>query len=264
MKKKLQNKTTAKTNIAQSSIEKIYAYEIHNPNGMSLIVAPQNRLWMDNSDKRFAYRCLPLLMANTAGWLIKNPIKFSAWWKGGTKKEDLVVEFADGRNDDRVVSHFGSGVLTFKMPYLFRTPNNVNLWVKGPTNLPKDGIQALEGVVETDWAIATFTMNWIFTRPNHLVSFDENDPICMIIPVKRGLAEGLMAVQSPLSANQSLQTEFNLWQQKREKFLEMLSRQVPETVRQGWEKDYFKGVSSEGKTISGHQTHINLKNFQKE
>jgi hypothetical protein len=242
----------------------IYAYELHNPNGMSLGVAPVNRSWMDDSDKRFAYRCLPLVMANTAGWLIKNPIKFSVWWKGGKKKDDLIVEFPDGRNDDRVVSHFGSGVLTFKLPYLFRTPKNINLWVKGPSNSPKDGIQALEGIVESDWSASTFTMNWILTRSNHLVSFDEGESICMVIPVTRGLAESLMPIQCPISTNPSLQTEFNLWQQKREKFLEMLNKQVPEVVRQGWEKDYFKGINPGGTAVLEHQTQMNLKDFKKQ
>ena len=46
-------------------------------------------------------------------------------------------------------SHFGEAVLTFSLPYLFRTPRGVNLWVKGPSNWIKDGIQPLEGIVET-------------------------------------------------------------------------------------------------------------------
>jgi hypothetical protein len=265
MEKKLKDKIrpdATSGGIQEQEEKRIYAYEVQNPNRMLLATAPLNRAWMDDSDQRFAYRCLPMLMANTAGWLIKNPVKFSVWWKGGNKKENLIVEFADGHKDDRIASHFGSGVLTFKLPYLFKTPQNINLWVKGPSNWPKDGIQALEGIVESDWSASTFTMNWILTRPNHLVSFDEGDPICMIIPVMRGLAESLMPVQNPISTNQPFQAEYNLWQQKREKFLEALARQAPEAVRQGWEKDYFKGANPGGKAALEHQTQINLKDFK--
>ena len=30
--------------------------------------APVDRHWMEESDRRFAYRCLPLNIANTHGW----------------------------------------------------------------------------------------------------------------------------------------------------------------------------------------------------
>jgi Family of unknown function (DUF6065) len=43
---------------------------------------------------------------------------------------------------------------------VFRTPPGCNLYVRGPANSPKDGIAALEGIIETDWSEATFTMNW--------------------------------------------------------------------------------------------------------
>jgi len=45
-----------------------------------------------------------------------------------------------------------------------RTPAGVNLWVKGPANMVKNGVQALEGMVETDWTAASLTMNWKLTR----------------------------------------------------------------------------------------------------
>ena len=55
----------------------------------------------------------------------------------------------------------------------------------------KDGIQALEGVIETDWATSTFTMNWKLTRQCEWVSFKKGEPFCMLVPVPRGLSEQL-------------------------------------------------------------------------
>src|SRR5205807_231232 len=101
--------------------------------------------------------------------------------------------------DDRIKSHFGAGVVTFTIPYLFRTPKGVNLWVKGPTNYFKDGAAPLEGVVETDWAVSSFTMNWKLTRPGLPVRFARGEPICMIVPVPRGLAEELDPHQAPIA-----------------------------------------------------------------
>ena len=44
--------------------------------------ASADRGWMDETDERHAYRCLPLSIANAAGWEILNPVAFSAIWNG--------------------------------------------------------------------------------------------------------------------------------------------------------------------------------------
>jgi hypothetical protein len=94
--------------------------------GMPLVPAPAARDWMDTSAQRFAYRCLPLVMANQSGWLIQNPTSFTASWNGGMGREDVIIEF-DVTADPRILSNFGCGVLTFSLPYLFRTPHGINL-----------------------------------------------------------------------------------------------------------------------------------------
>ncbi len=80
------------------------------------------------------------------------------------------------------VSHFGHGILTWRLPFLFRTPVDTDLLMRGPANSPKDGIAPLEGMIETDWSPATATMNWQITRPDHVVRFVADEPIAMIVP----------------------------------------------------------------------------------
>jgi hypothetical protein len=55
--------------------------------------------------------------------------------------------------------------------------------------MPKDGIAALEGLLETDWTVATFAMNWKFTRPGHAMRFEAGEPIAMIVAMRRGELE---------------------------------------------------------------------------
>jgi hypothetical protein len=43
-----------------------------------------------------------------------------------------------GEVSPSAISHFGSGILTWNVPYLFRTPPGYNLLVRGPANWPKD------------------------------------------------------------------------------------------------------------------------------
>src|SRR5580700_6265644 len=74
--------------------------------------ARPERDWMDMSTERFAYRCIPLSIANSTGWEIALPFAFEAAWYGG--EEDNAIQFrsSDIRVQHFVTSHFGHGVIT--------------------------------------------------------------------------------------------------------------------------------------------------------
>jgi len=44
------------------------------------------RQWMDETSDRYAYRCLPLTMANSTGWDILCPFTLDIEWTGGAGK----------------------------------------------------------------------------------------------------------------------------------------------------------------------------------
>lgn len=239
------------------------AYRINNPPNMGLVKAPIERDWMDATSQRFAYRCLPLNIANQMGWFLTCPCSFELYWYGGPDRSDIQLRFLDFA-DPSVSTHFGFGVLTFSLPFLFRTPPGMNLWAKGPSNMPKDGIQALEGIIETDWAFSTFTMNWKVTRPGEWIKFTAGEPVCMVVPVPRGLAESLVPVTTPLTKNDELHTKYRAWEASRSTFLTGLSEKDPDVVKRGWQKDYFQGKQSAGDTFDGHQTRLEMKDFKLE
>ena len=93
------------------------------------------------------------------------------------------------QGDARITSHFGNGIITFSIPVSVSHAARHQPLGQGSDQLFKDGIQPLEGVVETDWLGATFTMNWKLTRRYHAVRFERGEPICMVVPIPRGLAE---------------------------------------------------------------------------
>lgn len=272
----IQHPTIRKTAMP-SDARVIHAFQVSDTANMRITCGTPQREWMNATGERFAYRCLPMVMANQAGWMIANPIDFTVTWNGGGRCEDLSISFGDVQpinqfafqisasptqnpSDDRIKSHFGSGIVTFSIPYLFRTPPEVNLWVKGPSNYVKDGACPLEGIVETDWSAATFTMNWKLTRPGLIVEFKRGEPICMIVPVQRGLAEGLTAHQSDITTNPKLESEYKTWNHRRGHFNEALA-QNRSPNKSGWEKDYFQGRGPSGDYFEAHQTQIGLKEF---
>jgi hypothetical protein len=56
-----------------------------------------------------------------------------------------------------VESHFGSGILTFNVGVIITTCPGYDLWVSGPANEFKDGIQASSAVIETYWMPVVFS-----------------------------------------------------------------------------------------------------------
>ncbi|WP_235561499.1 DUF6065 family protein [Brevundimonas sp. Root1279] len=226
--------------------------------------APLERAWMDASPNRFAYRCLPLNIANAHGWEILCTAGFSAIWDGKSHTAGVEVKADEGQVSP-AVSHFGEGALTFHLPCLFRADPGYDLFVTGPLNRPKDGIAPLTGVVEADWSPYTFTMNWLFTRPDYRVRFEVDEPFCHIFPIRRGSLEAIDPVARHLDSDPDLAREHKAWSASRNSFNQGLAKADPEAAQQGWQKTYFRGMTPDGeKAPNGHRSKLRLKPFRPE
>lgn len=225
--------------------------------------AEATREWMTNTPESFAYRCLPLDIANAHGWEILWPFDFSACWVGGASTDAVLIHTPPNADPNRMpVSLFGQGVLTFHIQGLFRTPPVWNLWVGGSPNRPKDGIYPLTGIVETDWAPYTFTMNWKFTRPNHWVRFEAGEPICFVFPVQRGQLEAVAPKLVPMTDAPDVMRQFNEWSRSRNAFHEKMAVETPQSGSDKWQKDYYRGVDADSRAATpDHQTKLRLAPF---
>jgi hypothetical protein len=220
--------------------------------------APVSRTWMDQAPQGFAYRCLPLNIANAHGWEVLCPSAFEATWNGGPLPADVQIRPLDNGGWPGL-AHFGCGVITFHMGYLVRTEPGYDLWVGGSANAPKDGIIPLTGIVETDWAPYSFTMNWRFTRPNLKIRFERGEPFCTIFPIPRELLEQVTPEIRDLESDPEAHAAFTAWSAKRGQFLADLPQPGSDAQRQGWQKDYFRGVTPDGRrVIDSHRTKVQL------
>lgn len=217
--------------------------------------ATVRRDWMDGTPGRFAYRCLPLTVANGHGWEIQGETGFEAWWNGGDRKQDIAIRILKP-GGVAPMSHFGSGILTFSIEVLLRTGPGIGLWVSGPPNAPKDGIAPLSGLVETDWAPMTFTMNWRFTRPNHVVRFAPGEPVCFFFPVDRHLAGRMRPETRPLAEDAALEAAHRQWRDSRRAFNAALAEPGSAAREQGWQRDYHRAPG-----IADHLTKPQLRPF---
>lgn len=230
----------------------------------SMRSSPFERPWMDATSERYAYRCLPLNIANAHGWELLSPTGFSAIWRGDAALDALTI-IPDPGTISPVVSHFGHGILTFHIPAIFRTEPGYDLMVQGPINRPKDALYALSGVVETDWAPFTFTMNWQFTRPGASVRFEKDEPFCHLFPIKRGELESFEPELRLLSEDPELKAQYEAWMASRLKFNADLKTAGSDAQAEKWQKHYYQGLDVEGRSraLEDHRTRVRLKPFKR-
>jgi SAM-dependent methyltransferase len=222
--------------------------------------APLARDWMGRTPEQFAYRCLPLNIANTLAWELLCPSGFTARWSGEAGLDAIAIH-ADSGSTAPAISHFGSGVMTFGIKGLFRTPPGIDLFVTGPINRPKAGIQALSAVVETDWAEMGFTMNWIFTDKDRTVRFEAGEPFCALFPIPRGLSEAMDPTIRRGDADPDLWRRHVAHRMSRHDFNEALKIEGSTAQAKAWQRSYFQGPAAA--LTPEHRTKVKLKPFRK-
>jgi hypothetical protein len=242
---------------------KLIAYKTFEYNCQKLVPAARTREWMDKTPGSFAYHCLPLVMANSLGWFVINDVPCEMEWDGTEPAGGLKVwpteELSDVQKHFMPSSHFGSGIVTFHAEFMFWTEEKISLITKGPANMPKHGIQSLEGVVETDWLPYPFTMNWKMTAKNTRVRFERGEPIAQIIPYPSDTISNTEPEIRVLSmdTNPELYLRYEDYRKKRVVFNEKFK--YDGSKRQ---KYYVRGEDSMGnKYAEHHQTDWKTKPF---
>ncbi|MBV8202377.1 MAG: hypothetical protein JOZ15_17305, partial [Acidobacteria bacterium] len=184
----------------------IKAYRLHD-RAVALRPAPRERAWAAAGSAAAA-----ILLdedASAQGWQLLCPCDLAVRWNGGPGTGDLEVsvESADAAGFAR--SELGGGVLTFHPGYLWKTGGGRRLWVRGPVNLPKDGLEPLESIVDTSRFPCTIAVHWRFTRPNQVVRFAAGEPFGTVLlhpeecletfaPELLGLEDALQACEREL------------------------------------------------------------------
>jgi Family of unknown function (DUF6065) len=230
---------------------RITAHEMfENEQRVQIKPGDHDRAWMDQTYNRFAYRCLPLTIANQHGWQVQTTNRIQARWNGENFERDLHISADAGGT---ACSIFGYGILTFQIMHLIRTPPGWNLYITGAPNYVKPGIQPLTGIYETDWAPYSFTMNWQITDADRDICFEPGDPICFFFPIRRDHLDDWRLEFEPLAGD--LREQYDLFTTSRNDFYS--SNQYLEGQ---WQKHYFQGRMPDGSAcpITDHRTKLKL------
>jgi hypothetical protein len=184
--------------------------------GWQLRPSPPRRHWMD--EEPHAYKCLPLVIANQWGWQILSPTDVIVTWNGDPTPAGVQIE-VNPQYSPTIKSQFGSGIVTFSPPWLFRTPEGWDLYSKGPSNRWKANCVPLEGVIETWWLNYTFTLNWKLVEPG-TVFFARGESLGQLVPVPHATFQDATALEAPIGLLEpKARVELLEWQEKRTRLI---------------------------------------------
>lgn len=215
------------------------------------------RNWMDEFDAGFAYRCLPLKIANEAGWVMRCPTNFTATYiTDKSVKNSVQIAFDNPKDIHQrfIHSHFGRGIITINLPYLITTESPWCVWARGYPNYHKENVQFLEGITETYWAHATFTYNMRILKKQKPVRFEEGDPLMFLTTVNLQELNKTTMQYTRLSSKPELKKKYEEWHASRINFNDNKDRTIED-----WQKQYFKGLKPDDSLESGHITVMKLK-----
>ncbi len=234
---------------------KILAYVIPGvKSDVSQMIRPCSvtRDWMDATPARYAYRCIPLTAANSMGWELLNPVDVEISWTGIEGGDQLNIK-AERKDPFAPLPHFGSGTITWYLPFLFRTPPEYALLISGPANHDKQYLTPLDAFVRTDWVPFPFTMNWRFTEANKTVKFKAGEPICRITPYPIALLNEVELELHDMNEDPEFMQRVQQWdknrqinyQKQRQAEQKWASEGRKPELKELWNSQYAKGVGSE-------------------
>ncbi len=138
----------------------------------SLVGPNDRRRWMDDFAKGHPYQCAPLRYANVSEWwVIGHERTFVRW--DPRNKEDLISIHGLGE------SHFGYGIVSFRLPFVFDVEAPWCLMVKGPANVVIPNAHPLEGVIDPRAYALGFSMNWQIQEGGTAI-FEKDQPVAAI------------------------------------------------------------------------------------
>ena len=228
----------------------IYRFDKDNP---LFEVSPLKvkRTWMSESKNQFAYRCLPLNIANQYGWAVLSPCNFTISWQSGTDSGDISIEI-DGPPEmqRKIMSYFGESIFTLHPDFLIRTPKGYSTYIRGIPNGQKAGIVPLDAIVETDWLPFPFTYNFKLTHPGKYC-FKKGEPLFSFFPVQRSTVEKFDIREASIKEDTELFQGFESYRDYRK-----------QQENGNYSNFYRKGETPDGSVdIENHTTKLRFKDL---
>lgn len=197
------------------------------------------------------YKCLPLSIANTYGFVVKSEYDFVANWNGTSDRDGVTITATEYKENlfPVVESRFGHGIITLTYPFQLRTPPGVNLMTINPPNIIINNVTVMSGVIETDNLKWLFTFNLKIQNPNVNTYFKAGSPLSGFIPIPRYYADQFDLVDfenisTEEDYKKELQASIDFAYKRNE-----IEKNLPHRVG----RDYYMGRDVYGNFFKDHQ-----------
>lgn len=205
------------------------------------------------------YKCLPLAIANSYGFVVKSEYSFSAIWDGRPDRDSTKIIAHDYKDNmyPRVESRFGHGIITLTYPFQLRTSPGVNLFTINPPNIILNNVTVMSGAIETDNLRWFFTFNLKLQNPNIETHFKKGEPLSCFIPLPRYYADSFDFVNfediiSEEEYTEELQASVDFAYKRNE-----VDKDLPDKAG----RDYYLGRDVYGNKFPDHQLPKRKPNF---
>jgi hypothetical protein len=200
------------------------------------------------------YRCLPLLIGNQAGFIIKSEYDFGFMWNGNSDADSIIFYFNEEKESVNTkypltASVFGEGIISIGLPFWLRTPPGVDLMTINPPNYTVPNLTTMTGIVETDNLRRDFTINLKVQIPNIQVFIPAGTPLAALLPIPRGYSN-----QFELKYAEDIFSQELIDEEIQAKMDVSLSRNGPEKdLPNQVGRQYFRGEDVYGNKFPEHQ-----------
>jgi len=211
---------------------------------------PKQRSWFTPH----FYNCLPLVIGNQYGFIVKSEFDFAFVWDGGDSADSIKFYYNEKKEVinnkyPNISSHFGNGIITINPPFALRTPPGVNLITVNPPNYIIPNITVMTGVIETDNIRRNFTFNLKIQIPNIKINIPAGYPLAAFIPIPRYYADSFELKMAEDVFTQEVIDEETQASIDASIFREEVELTLPNEVG----RQYFKGEDIYGNKFKDHQ-----------
>jgi len=104
-------------------------------------------------------------------------------------------------------------------------------------------------------------MNWKVTRPFKSVKFQKDEPICMLVPQKRGELEEFVPEMRNVESDPDLEGRYRHWLEARRAWVKEQKNAAPKKGHAPHQGHYSRGTMSTGEAAPAHQSNLTLQAF---
>jgi hypothetical protein len=192
------------------------------------------------------YYCLPLVIGNQYGFIIKSTRDFEVIWPGGDSMAEITFIDAVTEPKQLITNGFGSGIITIQNRFSLHTEEGVNLMTVQPPNMFIEGCSAMTGVIETDNIKRDFTFNLKVTVPNYKISIKNGDALGAFIPIPRFFIDKFkLSLIEDNTLHKEIVDESSI--------LGFERNTIDKTKPHAAGRRYFSGKHSDGTSYKNHQ-----------